>query len=104
MQGQILVTPEELVGTATEFQTQGGKIQELTGQMMTIVTGLSSSWEGEASNAYIQKFKGLDDDIQKMIRMINEHVQDLQDMAEIYSRAEEGNIEDISGLVSDVIV
>lgn len=103
MQGQILVTPEELMGTATEFQTQGKKIQDLTSQMMNTVTGLSASWEGEASNAYIQKFKGLEDDIQKMISMINEHVNDLQEMADIYSTAEQSNIDDISGLTSDVI-
>lgn len=103
MQGQILVTPEELMGTATEFQTQGKNIQDLTSQMMNTVTGLSASWEGEASNAYIQKFKGLEDDIQKMISMINEHVNDLQEMADIYSTAEQSNIDDISGLTSDVI-
>lgn len=103
MQGQILVTPEELIGTATEFQTQGKNIQDLTSQMMNTVTGLSASWEGEASNAYIQKFKGLEDDIQKMISMINEHVNDLQEMADIYSTAEQSNIDDISGLTSDVI-
>lgn len=104
MEGNILVTPEELIATAGEFSTQGTTIANLTSEMTNKVTSLSSAWEGDAATAYINKFKGLEDDIQKMIRMVNEHVRDLQDMAAAYQQAESANIEEIGSLSSDVII
>lgn len=105
MEGQIIVTPEELLNTADEFNSQGTQIGNLTSEMMSTVTGLSAAWEGEAAQVYIEKFKGLEDDIQRMIAMITEHVTDLQEMANAYSQAEQANMDDINNsLRSDVIV
>lgn len=39
-----------------------------------------------------------------MNRMIQEHVQDLQEMANAYTQAETQNLSDIEGLSSDVII
>ena len=58
-----------------------GAIQPLS----LIHISLSSAWEGEAATAYINKFKSLETDIQTLIRMINEHVSDLNQMAEAYA-------------------
>lgn len=104
MDGQILVTVEELTGTAGEFNSQGSQIASLTSEMVNTVTSLSSAWEGEAAQAYIAKFKGLEDDIQKIIRMISEHVSDLEEMANQYQSVEQQNLSDIETLSSDVIV
>ena len=71
---------------------------------MNLITGLASVWEGEASTAYIAKFRGLEDDIQRMTRMIQEHSEDLQEMARIYSEADMANAEDANSLSADVIV
>lgn len=103
MEGHILVTPEQLINTAEEFNSQGQLIANLTEEMMNSVTSLSSAWEGEASQAYIRKFQQLEDDIQKMSSMIKEHVMDLKQMAEAYQRAETSNLEEINSLTSDVI-
>jgi len=104
MSGQILVTVEELMNTSNEFNAQGSQIASLASDMVNTVTSLSSSWEGEASQAYVTKFKGLEDDIQKMLRMVNEHVKDLQEMAVQYQSVEQQNLNDIETLSSDVIV
>lgn len=103
-EGIIKVNPEQLNSTASEFGGQATSMQNLTGQMMNIVTGLTSAWKGEASTAYIGKFQNLQDDMDKMFRMIQEHSTDLQEMATAYITAENQNAEAAQALSADVIV
>lgn len=103
MEGIIRVSPEQLISTAGEFSNQGSSISALTGEMMLLVTGLSSVWEGEAATAYMTKFKGLEDDIQRMIRMVQEHASDLEEMASVYTQSDKTGADEASGLLSDVI-
>ncbi len=104
MEGIIKVSPQVLTSTASEFGNQGNQINTLTGEMMNLITGMASTWEGEAATAYITKFRGLEDDIQRMVRMAQEHSQDLQEMARIYSEADMANAEEANSLSADVIV
>ena len=103
-EGIIKVNPDILNSTASEIGGQATSLQNLTGQMMNLVTGLSSAWQGEASTAYIGKFQGLQDDMDKMFKMIQEHSTDLQEMAAAYISAEQANAEVAQSLSSDVIV
>ncbi len=104
MTGTLRVTPEKLRTTAAEFNSQGQRVNHLTSQMMSQVTGLASVWQGTAAQTYINKFKGLQDDIQRMCRMISEHVTDLNAMASSYTNAENKAAELANTLSSDVIV
>lgn len=104
MEGTLRVTPEQLESTANEFASKGTTVGNLTAQMTQLVEGLSSIWEGEAANAYTTKFRQLDDDIQKIVCMIQEHSSDLNEMARVYRDAETANQEEIAGLSGDVIV
>lgn len=104
MEGTLRVTPEQLESTANEFASKGTTVGNLTTQMTQLVEGLSSIWEGEAATAYTAKFRQLDDDIQKIIRMIQEHSNDLNEMARVYREAETTNQDEIEGLSGDVIV
>lgn len=104
MEGIIKVSPQLLNNTASEFGNQGNMISNITTEMMTLITGMASAWEGEAATAYITKFRGLEDDIQRMIRMVQEHSSDLQEMAQIYAEADAANAEEANSLSSDVIV
>lgn len=103
MTGTLKVTPEKLISTSAEFKTQGQKIRSQTQQMLQIVNSLNSAWEGEAQKAFATRFKALDGDMAQIQLKINEHVQDLQDMAETYKSAESTNTSNISGLSSDYI-
>ncbi|MBQ2904655.1 MAG: WXG100 family type VII secretion target [Clostridia bacterium] len=104
MEGILRVTPQELINAASEFSTNGGEIQNLTQQMTDLVNGLSSVWTGEAAEAYRAKFAGLSDDIQKLVGFVKEHAQDLQDMAGLYTEAEQANEDIIANLSTDVII
>ena len=104
MEGIIKVSPQLLTSTASEFGNQGNVINTLTGEMMNLITGMASTWEGDAATAYITKFRGLEDDIQRMVRMVQEHSRDLQEMARIYSDADMANAEEANSLSADVFV
>lgn len=104
MEGTLRVTPEQLESTANEFASKGTTVGNLTTQMTQLVEGLSSIWDGEAATTYTAKFRQLDDDIQKIIRMIQEHSNDLNEMARVYREAETTNQDEIEGLSGDVIV
>ena len=101
--GQVLVTPEQLEATSNEFSGTGQQVAGTTQQMLDIVKGMSGSWQGEASTAYLTKFNLHNEDIQKVKRMIDEHVSDLQQMAGIYRKAEQANQQLSSELANDVV-
>ena len=105
MTGTLKVTPQKLRSTATSFQTTGNQVKTLTTEMTTLVTGLTGNvWSGDAASAYVKRFKGLQNDINRMVKMINEHVADLQTMATEYEKTEEANLTAANALTSDVIV
>ena len=103
MNGYIKVNPEQLITMSSGFCEEANMIQQLTGQMMSLIHNTRVSWEGEAATAYINKFNGLQEDMDQMSRMIREHSSDLEDMARSYMRSEEQNESDAMALLNDVI-
>lgn len=104
MEGILKVTPEKLIQTSGEFATTGNQMKNLTSEMMSQIQSMQGIWQGEAANAYGTKFRSLQTDMDKLYRMVQEHVKDLQEMAGQYKMAETGNAEQGSGLNSNVIV
>ena len=88
MEGILKVTPEKLIQTSGEFAVEGGQMKNLTGEMMSLVQGLGSIWQGEAAASYGGRFSSLQSDMDKLYRMVQEHVTDLQEMAGHYQKAE----------------
>ena len=107
MDGMIKVSPELLISTAGEFSNQGTTINTLTGEMLQLATGLASAWQGDGATAYITKFKGLENSIQLMVRMIQEHATDLEEIrSDSYLQRERNSdaiIVTADDLVTDVI-
>ena len=103
MEGILKVTPEKLIQASNEFSQTGKTISSLTSEMMSIVNGLKSIWQGEAANSYSSRFSSLQDDIEKINRIIQEHVTDLNEMAREYQNAENASLEASSALAADVV-
>ena len=103
MEGILKVTPEKLIQASGTFATTGTQVKNLTGEMMTLVDSLQGIWQGEASGTFLTRFKTLQTDMDKLYRMIAEHSQDLTEMAGHYQREESGNMEQGSGLESNII-
>ncbi len=104
MEGILKVTPEKLIQSSGEFSATGNQMKNITGEMMAQVQGMKGIWQGEAANAYGTKFHALQTDMDKLYRMVQEHVKDLQDMAAQYQQAESGNAEQGGGLNTNVVV
>ena len=103
MEGQLKVTPQDLISTSSDFRGKGISVQSLTQEMLSLVAGLSGSWEGDASGAYTKKFADLSGDITKINNKIKEHVEDLQEMARQYQTAEDANTEAHNAMSSTYI-
>ena len=104
MTGNLRVTPEKMITTSTQFQQSDSDVNTLTQNMMAIVNQLSTTWAGEAATEYYNKLKGLEADMQKLHKMIQEHTTDLQDMAKAYQDAEKANLQTASSLKTSGIV
>lgn len=104
MEGILKVTPEKLIQTSGEFATTGNQMKSLTSEMMSLVQGMKGIWQGEAANAYGNKFQSLQTDMDKLYRMVQEHVKDLQEMAALYQKAEAGNAQQGGSLNSNVVI
>jgi len=103
MEGILKVTPEKLVETSSEFNAAGTKIKSLTEEMTQAVNGLKGVWQGEAARMYSGRFGALRADMDKLYRMIQEHVNDLQEMARQYQTAEAANVEEGSALAGNIL-
>ena len=104
MANSINVTPEKLRQTSGEFATIKGSVQAETNRMMSIVNELNGViWTGEARTAYTSKFSGLQADMGKILTMIQEHVDDLQQIASEYERAESSGVQQAQSLKSNVL-
>ena len=104
MTGTLKVDTAKLTSTASAFSSTANTIKSLTNSMTETVGKLNGNvWSGDAQQKYTTQFAGLQDDINRMIGMINEHVQDLQEMAKNYESAEQTNQTTAGSLLSDVI-
>lgn len=101
--GTLKVDSQVLKNTADSFKKQSDFIRSLTTQMIDEVTAMSGAWESDAQQAYCQKFKSLEGDITQMVLMINEHVDDLKEMASQYEKSESTNTSTASALKTDYI-
>jgi WXG100 family type VII secretion target len=104
MTGIIKVDTAKLTSTANAFSSTGTSIKSATTQMTSIINALTGSvWSGNAATAYKNRFNQLQDDINRMIKMVNEHVTDLNAMAAEYESAEQENTT-ISNALSDNVI
>lgn len=88
MEATLLVTPEQLQSTASNFSAKATQVKALHDSMIQKVNNLASSWTGTASEAYTTKFNALQSSMDTIYRMIQEHVSDLNAIAEQYTSAE----------------
>ena len=93
MDGILKVTPQSLISTANSFNATGAQVKGLTQEMLQIVKAMNSIWQGEAATAYSAKFGALQDDMERIDRMI----------AQRYQQAEQKNTEESSALQDDII-
>lgn len=86
MEAVLLVTPEALQSAAGTFSAQATQVKSLHDDMITKVNAIP--WEGQAAENFKAKFAQLKNGMDEINRMILEHVNDLNAIAEEHMRAE----------------
>lgn len=87
----IKVDPQDLKKASGEFNSSKGDVKKLTSEMISLVKDTANAWKGNAAQSYIKKFEDLQADMNKMDKMLEEHVTDLEKMAGVYEKAEAEN-------------
>lgn len=104
MANVIRVTPEELKAAAGRLDEKSTEIKTLTTSMTQTVMALTGRiWSGEAQNQYVTRFKGLEEDILRLTKLLQDHVTHLNTIAAEYQTTETRNLEEASNLSSQVI-
>lgn len=103
MEGNILVTLEELERTSEEFRSAASSIQTITDDMINTVVNISSTWGGEASTAYISSFKTFQDNFTRLKSMIDAHANALIELAGLYKNTEQENVQTASQVQGNVL-
>lgn len=84
--GTLRVDPAVLLDKSSQFNASAVQVQSLYENMIQKVTSLSGNFTGTVAESYIQKFTALKSSMDTVERMIQEHVRDLTQMAEAYTK------------------
>ncbi len=101
MEVNLKVQPEVLRTKAEELAAEKNVVTSLMEQAKTEVTSLVGSWKSEASDQYQNKFKQVYDDIDNLVAIVTEHINDINEIATIYSTAEASAKSANDGLPTD---
>lgn len=88
---RIKVTSDELRQAIAKFNMCKEEMAQAYGQMSTEVMVLNGSWDGEASQAFMDRFTELVTNIRTSDETIEQAVESLEKAAQAYELAEEQN-------------
>lgn len=84
----LKVQPDVLISKASEMSNQKNTITSIMEQCKTEINSLQAVWKSEAANEYQTKFKGVYDDIDNMVMIIDSYIKTVNELANIYEQAE----------------
>lgn len=82
------------------LKAAANSIKTLTEEMKSEISKMRPTWEGEASEKFVVKFDGLNDNFQEIYDVINQYAQFLVDAADEFDRAEVETVNKEDGLIS----
>lgn len=99
----IKVSPDVLVSKASEVENKIGKMRQLFSNIKTSMERTTSYWEGEAGDLHRKQYLDRQDEIDKMLKNLQERVSELNQLAANYTSAESKNLSAASSLATNVI-
>ena len=97
------VSTETMYTKAQEAETQLGRMKQSFETMQNLVQSSTSYWQGEAGDVHRTTYQACEKKAEEIFKRLQEHVDDLRNMAAGYERAESAAINRIETLSSDVI-
>lgn len=95
---RIKVTTAELRQAIAKFNTCKAEMAAAYGQMSAEAMALNGSWDGEASQAFMDRFSELITNIRTSDATIEQAVKGLETAAQAYEEAEEANVSSGDGM------
>ncbi|KLV26713.1 WXG100 family type VII secretion target [Niallia circulans] len=72
MSGIIRVTPEELVGMANRYSSEGSQVGDQISRLDNMIQELESMWEGQSSRAFSEQYQSLRPSFVDMQQLLEE--------------------------------
>lgn len=88
MEGQIIVSTNELRTQANAVKAQLSKMRQSFEDLKSQMSGTQAYWIGEAGDAHRRMYTGKLEKIEEVLRRYTEQVRDLEIMAGVYEEAE----------------
>lgn len=85
---EIKVNSTVMRDKANSFKTVAASIKNFTLDMTNEIESLRATWQGEAAETLVNKFKGLSDDFENIVNTINQYANFIEKAAESYDRTE----------------
>ncbi|HIT66484.1 MAG TPA: WXG100 family type VII secretion target [Candidatus Merdisoma merdipullorum] len=101
MEKTLEVLTSDLRTAASAYGERGRVIASTMESMLSLVTGLTAGYEGDASQAYINAFGRLQDDMERINNKIKGSASDLETVADDYDRTVSSITEADSALPSN---
>lgn len=85
----IKMTPEEVRGLSTVYNTSSQEIQEMLGKLQATQGKLAQTWEGDAFNSFEEQFNNMKPTVQKFGQLLEDVYQQLQKIAQIVENTDQ---------------
>ncbi len=100
---EVKVRPDVLITQAEEVRRLANDMKAKFAEMDETLRKTNGYWIGEAGNIHRKLYNDQKDDIDKLLRRLSEHPNDLLVISQNYSLAERSNVDTSNSLPSDVI-
>jgi WXG100 family type VII secretion target len=100
----LKVSTDDLVQKAQEIEEEISKFESYWNQLLQIVQNSKGYWVGDASNYHQKQIKNYQEDVNRIIKRLKEHPEDLLKMADVYEKSEEMVVKIAQSLPGDAIV
>jgi len=100
---KLLVTTETLVNVSVDVSNKVGKVQQAFNDLNNLIMSTNQYWEGVGHNAFEEAYNIRKDDYESILTSMYDYVIKLQEMAGVYSQAEQVAMEESFMLPSDAI-
>ena len=100
----LRVDPAALSAKVDEMIGNKTTIIQIMDQAKTEITSLAGTWQSTAADEFQNRFKQIYNDIDNMLAIVSEHISDIKEVAQIYTRAESAARSAAEGLPTDGVL
>lgn len=94
---EIKVNSSVMKEKASNFKNVAKSVEQFTNDMMSEIDSLKQAWEGEAAEALVNKFKGLQKNFEEICKTIEQYGDFLNQAADSYDKVEENIKQGVEG-------